>query len=187
MLHDAHAKCTDSWWTYITKYVWYRYLLDVVRHKHTGCIVPDFPYKLLSTCTPRWPSCAEMPRSYADLGHFSSWMKTLHSTDKSSCMLVEKIMQFLWLLYTPPLKKAKKRGEMPLPSLSPILTKLLWFWFFFFFLTQLWFCRLSCIIERYSLWLQRVSITFSVACSICPHKQSCNPSLLKHPQDESKT
>ena len=131
------------------KYVRYRYLLDAVRFKHTGCIVPDFPYKLLSTCTPRWPSCAEMPRSYADLGHFSSWMKTLHSTDKSSCMLVEKIMQFLWLLYTPPpLKKQRNEGKCHYPASVPFWLNCYDFDIFLFFLTQLWFCRLSCIIEK---------------------------------------
>jgi len=39
------------------------------KSKHTGCIVPDFPYKLLSNCTPRW--LAITCWSYGGLHSFS--------------------------------------------------------------------------------------------------------------------
>ena len=152
MLHDGHAECSPnliadgltSMFDIATWYILYVRICEMWAHW-----LQIFPFKLLSTCTPRWPSCAEMPRSYADLGHFSSWMKTLHSTDKSSCMLVEKIMQFLWLLYTPPpLKKQRNEGKCHYPASVPFWLNCYDFDIFLFFLTQLWFCRLSCIIEK---------------------------------------
>ena len=89
MLHDVQAKCSSSLTAdgLTRKYVRYRYPLQVVC-ENMSTLAAQFqtsPYQLLSTCTPRWPSCAEVSWSYAVSHHFYYVMKMLYSQVYCCC------------------------------------------------------------------------------------------------------
>ena len=73
MLHDARMQNAVQTWQLRDlphKYVRYRYPVHVICETWAHWLHSS---RLSHTsCTPRWPSCAEVSRSYADLHHFSS-------------------------------------------------------------------------------------------------------------------
>ena len=60
-----------------------------MRGKHTGCVVPDFPIKLISACTSRWPPYMEVSCQkccYADASFLIQLQLESGPVTKHACM-----------------------------------------------------------------------------------------------------
>jgi len=80
----------DRWWSRLVFNIATCYML-YGRGKHTGCVDPDFPLKLLSACTSRWPPYMEVSCQkccYADASFFILFQLGSGPVTKHACMLL---------------------------------------------------------------------------------------------------